>query len=229
MKIKTKAKILETKLVLFSNNNLQKADAVTTSLNIAEAFGKEHKHVIETIDKLKDGLMGRKFDSSENPYRLEESEYIASTGKKNRLVIINKDLAMFLCMGFTGEKADIIKTNFIIRFNEMEKELLLVRQARLTGKLFRNDLTDSIKDNVDINKCPYNKYAYVTNMIYSSVFGKTAKALRIMNDCKTNDLLRDYLDPEKLEKVYAIEKDVSVLLKFFAPVKAIEMSLEKME
>lgn len=229
MRVQTKEKILKNDLVLFSNNNLQKANAITTSLNVAKAFSKEHKHVLEAIDKFKSGLMSRTVDPLQNPYKLEECEYRAVTGKNNRLVIMNKDLAMFLCMSFSGEKADIIKTAFIVRFNQMEQELLLVKEARITGKIFRNDLTDSIRDNVIDRQCPYNKYAYVTNLIYSNIFGKTAKALRIMHSCKTNDLLRNYLCHDKLAKVYAIEKDVSVLLQFFIPVKSVEMSFEKIK
>ena len=93
--------------------------AVTTSLILAEAFGKQHKHVLETIKS--------KINSAENSaqYRkmFAESTYTDKSGKQNKMFYLNRDGFTFIAMGFTGRKADDFKLKYIEAFNRMEKQL----------------------------------------------------------------------------------------------------------
>ena len=95
--------------------------AVTTSLILAEAFEKQHKHVIEAIEK--------KISTAENSALLKnmfaEDSYIASNGKQNKMYYLNRDGFTFIAMGFTGKKADEFKLKYIEAFNKMEQ---IVRQ-----------------------------------------------------------------------------------------------------
>lgn len=95
--------------------------AVTTSLVLAEAFEKQHKHVIEAIEK--------KISTAENSALLKnmfiEDSYIASNGKQNKMYYLNRDGFTFIAMGFTGKKADEFKLKYIEAFNKMEQ---IVRQ-----------------------------------------------------------------------------------------------------
>ncbi|MDP2808664.1 MAG: Rha family transcriptional regulator [Rhodocyclaceae bacterium] len=89
---------------------------LTTSLAVAEAFGKQHKNVLQAIEKL---------DCSEEFRRLnfQPSSYINEQGKSQPMIEMARDGFVFLCMGFTGAKAAAMKEAYIARFNEMEAAL----------------------------------------------------------------------------------------------------------
>lgn len=91
--------------------------AVTTSLQVAENFEKQHKHVLEAIDE----LMGAAENSADLFY---EDTYIHPQNKQSyRIIYMNRDGFTLLAMGFTGKKALEFKFKYIAAFNEMEKEL----------------------------------------------------------------------------------------------------------
>jgi len=94
----------------------KKNQTVTTSRQIAEAFNKQHKNVIQKLETL---------ECSEEFTELnfQPSEYIDSTGRKLKEYTITRDGFMFVVMGFTGKKAARIKENYIGAFNYMEEEL----------------------------------------------------------------------------------------------------------
>lgn len=90
--------------------------AVTTSLQVAEGFGKRHTHVIEAIEN--------KIHSAENSAQYEnmfaEGSYQDRSGKSNKMYYMNRDGFTFIAFGFTGAKADEFKLQYIQAFNEME-------------------------------------------------------------------------------------------------------------
>lgn len=96
-------------------------DVRTTSVKIAEAFGKRHDDVLRKI---------RSLDCSDD-YRLRNfAETVVkrinpSGGKEieSKVWEITKDGFMFLVMGFTGKKAAAIKEAYIERFNAMAQRL----------------------------------------------------------------------------------------------------------
>jgi len=95
--------------------------AVTSSLQVAETFGKQHKDVLEAINT--------KISTAENSALLEnmflEGQYTASNGKANPMYYMNRDGFAFIVMGFTGHKADGFKLQYIKAFNEMEQQIKL--------------------------------------------------------------------------------------------------------
>ena len=97
--------------------SLHHGKPVTTSLKVAEAFGKLHKNVIRRLESL---------ECSPEFTRLnfEPSEYIDSTGRKLTMWEMTKDGFMFLVMGFTGTKAAAIKEAYINAFNWMAEQLI---------------------------------------------------------------------------------------------------------
>lgn len=105
--------------------------AITTSLVLAEAFEKQHKHVIEAIEK--------KISTAENSALLKnmfiEDSYIASNGKQNKMYYLNRDGFTFIAMGFTGKKADEFKLKYIDAFNKMENQIKEKTQFRLPKNL----------------------------------------------------------------------------------------------
>ncbi len=104
-----------TKAVTVANGQV-----VTTSLQIAEVFGKQHKNVIQAIESLQvpDGARELNF---------QRSEYTAQNGigknVKYPMYQITRDGFTLLAMGFTGAKAMEFKLAYIEAFNRMEEQL----------------------------------------------------------------------------------------------------------
>lgn len=103
-----------------TNHNLvQVSDGrlVTTSLLIAQNFGKKHKHVLESINSLE---CSQEF--GETNFRL--SSYISNQNKELPMYEITRDGFVFLCMGFTGATAATWKERYINAFNQMENHII---------------------------------------------------------------------------------------------------------
>ena len=115
-------------LVLVTNEN---GVAMTSSLKIAEVFGKEHKNVISKIRE-KEHLFGQ--------LNFEQSYYVNDQNKKQPMYLLDRDFTTFLIMGFTGSKADEWKIKYIKAFNEMEQMLKdgtqLTEKQKLELQLF---------------------------------------------------------------------------------------------
>jgi len=92
--------------------------AVTSSLQVAEVFGKEHKVVLKAIDELKEGV-------AQNYANLfYEDSYIHPQNKQAyRQIIMNRDGFTLLAMGFTGKQALQFKLKYIDAFNKMEDRI----------------------------------------------------------------------------------------------------------
>ena len=115
-------------LVLVTNEN---GVAMTSSLKIAEVFGKEHKDVLKAI-RNKSKLFGQR--------NFAQSYYINNQNKKQPMYLLDRDFTTFLIMGFTGSKADEWKIKYIKAFNEMEQMLKdgtqLTEKQKLELQLF---------------------------------------------------------------------------------------------
>lgn len=100
-------------LVEIRNNQV-----VVSSRQVAEKFGKEHRTVLRSLSTK---LCGANKDRlSQHFYK---DTYKDITGKSNTIYYMDRDGFSFLVMGFTGEKADKWKLDFIEAFNTMEKQL----------------------------------------------------------------------------------------------------------
>lgn len=94
---------------------------VTSSLQVAEAFGKRHKHVLDAIEaKIHSAEFSAQYDTM-----FLEGTYQDKSGKKNKLYYMNRDGLSFIAFGFTGRKADAFKLKYIEAFNRMERQLRL--------------------------------------------------------------------------------------------------------
>lgn len=89
-----------------------------TSLQVAEAFEKEHRNILrdirETLSKCPESFSALNF---------ELAEYADEQGKSRPMYLLSKDGLMMLTMGYTTPKAMEIKAAYIECFNEMEREL----------------------------------------------------------------------------------------------------------
>lgn len=88
----------------------------TSSLHVADHFGKLHKDVLKRIESI---------DCSPefNERNFAPVEYIDAKGEKRPYYRITRDGFTFLCMGFTGKQAARWKEAYINAFNQMEAQL----------------------------------------------------------------------------------------------------------
>lgn len=89
----------------------------TTSLIIAEAFGKHHKDVLRAIQNIDCSEEFRSAQFCAYPYQHPQNKQTYNAYE------ITKDGFMFLVMGFTGKKAAAWKETFINAFNQMAEQL----------------------------------------------------------------------------------------------------------
>lgn len=104
----------ESNLVFKGENN----QALTNSLLVAKKFGKEHKHVLESIRKL---MRTAEFSAVLSMFC--ESAYYNEQNKEMPMFVMNRDGFTLLAMGFTGEKALKFKVEYINAFNKMEETI----------------------------------------------------------------------------------------------------------
>ena len=90
----------------------------TTSLQIAEHFGKRHTHVLRAIRN----LLAELPENARPNFGL--SEFTDDTGRKLPAYRITRDGFTLLAMGFTGKEAMQWKVAYLTAFNKMEQELL---------------------------------------------------------------------------------------------------------
>lgn len=99
-------------LNLVSINNNQ---VVVSSRQVADNFGKDHKHVLEGV---------RTILAAENSAtKFFRQSTFENRGKQYPEYLMNRDGFSLLVMGFTGEKALEWKVKYINAFNAMEQEL----------------------------------------------------------------------------------------------------------
>lgn len=93
--------------------------AVTSSLLIAEKFGKEHKNVMQSIRN----LIGGTAENSAIAEMFSESRYLNEQNKEQPMFLMNRDGFTLLAMGFTGKRAMQFKLEYIKAFNSMEAQI----------------------------------------------------------------------------------------------------------
>lgn len=95
----------------------EKGVDITTSLIVAQVFGKEHKNVLRDIESLSCSESFRVLNFEQTPYVHPQN------GQTYKMYTMTKDGFSFLVMGYTGEKAGEFKERFINEFNRREAML----------------------------------------------------------------------------------------------------------
>lgn len=99
----------------------------TTSLKVAEFFGKQHKNVIQSIENLN---CSSEFTSANFSAHVQKVSIGNGASRDSKVYEMTKDGFMFLVMGFTGKAASQIKESYINVFNRMADALQGKQQAR---------------------------------------------------------------------------------------------------
>jgi Rha family phage regulatory protein len=112
----------------------------TSSLDVADYFGKQHKSVLRAIQNL---------ECSEEFRRLNfaPSSYVNEQNKKQPCFEITKDGFTMLAFGFTGKKAAEFKERYINAFNRMLEGITPDRQEAIKNKrAAHRGMTDAVKE-----------------------------------------------------------------------------------
>lgn len=113
--------------------SLHQDHAVTTSLVVAERFGKLHRHVLRDIRQLQKDCNDVQW--LESNFGLKS--YPSPTGQGGSRLLpyieLTRDGFAILAMGFTGPEALRWKLAFLAAFNQMEEALHAQRAAHLSG------------------------------------------------------------------------------------------------
>lgn len=97
--------------IIFNRNTAQ-----TTTLKVADAFGKQHKNILRKIQTLE-------CSAEFNRLNFEPITYRDAKGQKQPAYRMTKDGFIFLVMGLTGHHAAAIKEAYIKAFNQAQAQL----------------------------------------------------------------------------------------------------------
>lgn len=134
------------KLVIVKNNQ-----AITTSLKVAEIFGKRHADVMRKISELLENLdieHKRIFAFMSQNLKVGHGAI-----RQNHIYTMNRDGFTLLAMGFTGNKALEFKLAYIDAFNQME--------AQLVAKSTKSQQIIPTPNNQSIIPIPNKLYNYI--------------------------------------------------------------------
>ena len=103
-------------LVIVKDNQV-----ITTSLKVAEIFGKRHCDVLRAITNIYKNLP----EEHKRNFAFMSQNLKVGNGaiRQNSLYTMNRDGFTLLAMGFTGTKALQFKLAYITAFNQMEAKL----------------------------------------------------------------------------------------------------------
>ncbi len=180
---------------------------VVSSLDVAETFEKEHRHILEDIRRIESNISRAEFSAL-----FSLSLYKATNGKENPMYLMTRDGFTLLVMGYTGEKAMKFKLAYIKQFNAMEKMLQGKLIEREKGIAVRQSLTKALQQSTENERMHGHAYSTYTNCIYKVIFGLNAKQLREKLGINKKDNLRNYFSEEELKSVQSMECLVSGLI-----------------
>lgn len=173
--------------------------AVTTSLVVAEAFGKEHRNVLRDIRNLQKDVLNfeQMFIEGDSP---------DSYSRSRKVYFMNRDGFSLLAMGFTGSEAVKFKQRFLAEYNRMEDyiksqqqpigdlELALRAALENTTKIKKietdvNMLKDSMR--IDSNQ-EHHLRALVNAQALKTLGGKEAFAYKKLSRKVYSEIWRDF-------------------------------------
>lgn len=149
----------------------------TTSLQIAEVFEKEHKHILAKIDELpQDAFRKTNFRLTERKAKFGAVE------RSERYYLISKDGFTLLAMSFNGEKFYKFKVAYINAFNKMADTLKNKFKAPTN---YREALEFALKQQEQIEALEAQRIADMPKLIFAEAVEASATSALIGDFVKT--------------------------------------------
>lgn len=204
---------------------MKNRQAVTSSLNIAESFDKQHAHVTRDIENL------LREDVSNFGEMFVEGTEPDSYGRPRKVYFMNRDGFSFLAMGFTGAKAREFKLKYVQAFNKMEdhiKEAQLMspedimiatleaqKEFKVNLRLVQEDVAD-LKQEINLSRSQKHRLSgLVRKNVYNALGGRKAAAyadrsLRARTYSHHWREIKNYFDVEAYEEIPKIKFDEAI-------------------
>lgn len=119
--------------IIFTRNTAQ-----TTTIKVADAFGKQHKNILRKIQTLE-------CSAEFNRLNFELITYRDSKGQKQPAYRMTKDGFIFLVMSLTGQYAAAIKEAYIKAFNQAQAQLARAQKPKGHAKAKYHYPKESLK------------------------------------------------------------------------------------
>lgn len=159
-------------LVEIRNNQV-----VVSSRQVAEKFGKEHRHVLENIRHI--------LDAENSAAKFFSEDYVEYRGQKFPVYLMNRDGFTLLAMSFTGKEALQWKMKYIQAFNEMEKRLQSKAPTTLKEALIlaleQQERIEQLEQQRELDKPKVEFYNEVTESDDTMDMQTVAKVLNYKN------------------------------------------------
>lgn len=172
----------------------------TTSVAVARIFGKRHDDVIKAIKNMK---CSQKF----NLRNFAEITYKDDRNRKQPAVEMTRDGFTILVMGFSGKKAAAFKEAYIEQFNEMERFVKTVLEARADCP----ELTEAIHQ-----AHPDAQFYVYTNefdMINGLVLGMQSRRYRQIHGIPDGESIRPHLTLAQIALIQRLQRlDIAAVL-----------------
>lgn len=161
------------------------------STDVADYFKRDHKHVLESIDKCLTEQTSLAADFSAAKY--------VDRGKKYPCFEMTRRGFSYLILGFTGKKANKFKLDYIDQFDRMEYYLHNTIESK-SGSLEMCRLLEETRTAIG-KETKAHHYINEHNLIYGVAFGHNAKVLRDELDLTDNQSITEALDDKQLKEV----------------------------
>lgn len=182
--------------------SIQNNQVVTTSLQIADAFGRLHNEVLKSIRALECSELFRAGNFTLSCYTRKNG----NVTKSYPMYYLTRDGFTFLAMGFTGKIAARFKEAYINAFNEMENKLrgVTVKEEEIISYLrsLCEDMDSRLKGNEKQlqERFGTNPITGITSpLIFCS--GPLQRQLKDIFTILNNNILSGQFAWAKLEKV----------------------------
>lgn len=177
--------------------------AMTSSLDVAEYFGKRHKNVLQAIETLECSDDFRRLNFQPSYYHNEQN-------KRQPMFRLTRDGFTFLAMGFTGKKAAKFKEAYITAFNEMEMWITQRQAVKRTQPM----LNEAIHyQEVKTGKKDVHAYCRENNLVYVVAVGSNCKTWLRLNGYPSDDEIRQHLTQAQLSLIDLLIVENAVMLK----------------
>jgi Rha family phage regulatory protein len=190
----------------------------TTSMHVAEVFGKQHAHILRAVAALESGTQeARAFNRS----NFGAIDFVDGRGRTQPGIEMTRDGFTVLTMGMAGKRAYAWKLKYLAAFNAMEANLakeadkLEWKAARLGVKQVRRSFTNTVAAFVAYAKAQGSQsadryYSNLTTMEYKALGLLEMQKSALGNFRDTLDLMDiAYLNVAEITAKVAIEEGMA--------------------
>ena len=157
---------------------------VVSSLQVAESFGKQHKHVLRDIQQYISN--GSKIGPVNMFY---QTTYLDGHNQERPMYLMNRDGFSLLVMGFTGSDALEWKLKYIQAFNTMEQKLNSPEYVMKRALTMADEKIKALEQRIEDDKPKVQFAEAITESKDCVLVGELAKVLKANGfDCGSRRL-----------------------------------------